>query len=95
MLPSDLDKLTPLQRLIVEQAYVLAREIEAASDSAPEGQIIDRCESLLLTGGRDFLKKTLEITLQNRTETLEKKGAPLESAHVDPKDVIKAERPKR
>jgi hypothetical protein len=37
MLPTDLDRLTPTQRLIVEQAFVLAKELEAAADSAPEG----------------------------------------------------------
>lgn len=47
MLPSDLDQLTPTQRLIVEQAFVMARELETAADSAPEGQVIDRCESFL------------------------------------------------
>jgi hypothetical protein len=74
MLPSDLDRLTPTQRLILEQAYVMAQELEAAADSAPEGRVIDRCESFLLGNGRDFLRKVLESTLQNRTEVLEKKG---------------------
>src|SRR3954467_3953919 len=64
MLPSDLDQLTPTQRLIVEQAYVLAKELESAADSAPNGQVIDRCESYLLGHGRDFLRRVLESTLQ-------------------------------
>ena len=59
MLPSDLDSLTPTQRLIVEQAYVMAQELEAAGDSAPDGQVIDRCESFLLVNGRDFLRRVL------------------------------------
>ena len=73
MLPSDLDSLTPIQRLIVEQAFVLAKELESAADSAPQGQVIDRCESLLLGHGRDFLRRVLESTLQSRAESLEKK----------------------
>ena len=36
MLPSNLDSLTPTQRLILEQAYVMVRELEAAADSAPK-----------------------------------------------------------
>ena len=80
MLPSNLDSLTPTQRLIVEQAYVMAQELEAAADSAPEGRAIDRCESFLLGNGRDFLRKVLESTLQTRVEVLEKKGVPPESA---------------
>jgi hypothetical protein len=95
MLPSNLDSLTPTQRLILEQAYVMAQEFEAAADSAPEGRVIDRCESFLLGNGRDFLRNVLESTLRVRAEGLEKKGAPPESARVGRRDVTKARRPKR
>ena len=79
MLPSDLDSLTPLQRLIVEQAFVMANELESAADSAPNGQVIDRCESFLLGNGRDFLRRVLESALQSRAESLEKKDTPRRS----------------
>ncbi len=95
MLPSDLDRLTPTQRLIVEQAFVMAQELEAAADSAPEGQVIDRCESFLLARGRDFLRRMLESTLQTRAEFLEKKGGPPACAHAGRRDAIKAGQPKR
>ncbi len=95
MLPSDLDSLTPVQRLIVEQAFVLAKELESAADSAPEGQVIHRCESLLLGHGRDFLRRVLESTLQSRAEVLEKKGAPPEPARVAWWGGTRAARPKR
>ena len=39
MLPSDLDHLTPVQRLVIEQAFVMAQELEARVDSATHGQI--------------------------------------------------------
>jgi hypothetical protein len=95
MLPSDLDRLTPVQRLVVEPAFVLAKELDAAADSAPEGQVIDRCESFLLGNGRDFLRRLLESTLQSRAELLEKKAAPPESARVAPWDGTRGTRPKR
>ena len=95
MLPSDLDSLTPSQRLIVEQAFVLARELESAADSAPEGQMIDRCESFLLGNGRDFLRRSLESTLQSRAELLEKKGAPPEPARVGRPVSTRATPPRR
>jgi hypothetical protein len=95
MLPSDLDSLTPTQRLILEQAFAMAQELEAVADCAPQGQVIDRCESFLLGNGRAFLKKALESTLQIRAEALEKKGAPPESARVELRDITKAEHPKR
>ena len=73
MTAASLDAMTPLQRLIVERALALARELEATADSAPAGQIIDRCESLLLGDGREFLRRALEDTLQARVDALEKK----------------------
>jgi hypothetical protein len=95
MLPSDLDLLTPIQRLIVEQAFVMAQELEAAADSAPEGQMIDRCESFLLGNGRDFLRRVLESTLQSRAELLEKKGAPPAPARAGRRDDTRGTRPRR
>jgi hypothetical protein len=95
MLSPDLDRLTPIQRLVVEQALVMAKELEAAADSAPEGQVIDRCESFLLGFGRDFLRRTLESTLQSRAEGLEKKAAPPESAHAGRRGGTKGARRRR
>jgi hypothetical protein len=95
MLSSDLDRLTPIQRLVVEQALVMAKELEAAADSAPEGQVIDRCESFMLGFGRDFLRRMLESTIQLRAESLEKKVGPLESASVEGRGGTRAVRPKR
>ncbi len=71
---ATLDAMTPLQRLIVERALALAKELEATAGSAPAGQTIDRCESLLLGNGREFLRQALEDTLQARVDALEKKG---------------------
>jgi hypothetical protein len=95
MLSSDLDRLTPIQRLVVEQALVMAKELEAAAVSAPEGQVIDRCESFMLGFGRDFLRRMLESTIQSRAEDLEKKAAPPESAPVGPPDGTKGTRRRR
>jgi hypothetical protein len=95
MLSSDLDRLTPTQRLIVEQALVMAKELESAADSAPEGQVIDRCESFLLGYGRDFLRRILESTIQSRAEVVEKKGVPPAFARVGRRDGTREARPRR
>ena len=95
MLPSDLDSLTPVQRLIVEQVFVLSKELESAADSAPEGQVIDRCESFLLGNGRDFLRRVLESTLQSRAEAAEKKPALPDVVRVERLESTRATRPKR
>jgi hypothetical protein len=95
MLSSDLDRLTPTQRLIVEQAWVMAKELETAADSAPEGQVIDRCESFMLGYGRDFLRRMLEATVQSRAEILEKKGGPPAPARVGRRGGTRGARPRR
>ena len=95
MLPTDLDTLTPFQRLIVEQALVLAKELEDAGDSAPKGQVVDRCESLLLGHGRDFLRRALESSLQSRAESLEKKGEMPAPAPAGRRGGTKGTRPRR
>ena len=95
MLPSDLDRLTPFQRLIVEQAFVLAQELEDAVDSAPKGRVVDRCESLLLGHGRDFLRRALESSLQSRAESLEKKGEMPAPAPAGRRGGTKGTRPRR
>jgi hypothetical protein len=71
---ASLDAMTPLQRLIVERALVLAQELETTAGSAPTGQIIDRCETFLLDNGREFLRRALEDTLQTQVDDLEKKA---------------------
>jgi hypothetical protein len=81
--------------MVVEQAFVLAKELEAVGDSAPEGQMIDRCESFLLGNGRDFLRRVLESHLQSQAERLEKKVAPPESARVGRRGSTRGTRPKR
>jgi len=79
---ATLDAMTPLQRLIVERALALAQELEATAVSAPTGHVIDRCESLLLGDGREFLRRALEDTLRGRVDALEKKGRPAGPAPV-------------
>ena len=79
---ASFDAMTPLQRTIVERALALAKELEATAGSAPQGQIIDHCESLLLGNGREFLRRALEDTLQAHVDALEKKGLPAGPAPV-------------
>jgi hypothetical protein len=95
MLSSELDRLTPIQSLFVEQALVMAKELETAVDSAPEGHVIDRCESFMLGFGRGFLRRMLESTIQLRAESLEKKAGLLEPARAADRVGTRAVRPKK
>ena len=57
---------TPLQRLLVERALAFAVELEQAADAAPDGLVLDRCESVATTTGRDFPRKALADTLEHQ-----------------------------
>ena len=67
---------TAFQRLVVEQALALAREVESTAGAAPHGRVLDRCEGLLLTRGRDFLLTVLQGMAQQTADEAVKKGGP-------------------
>ena len=67
---------TEFQRLVVEHALALAHEVESAAGAAPHGRVLDRCEGLLLTRGRDFLLTVLQGMAQRTADEAVKKGGP-------------------
>lgn len=71
---------TPLQRLILEQALALAKELEQTAHAAPDGQVLDRCEQVALGSGREFLRQALTAALEQQAQALEKKGRPADTA---------------
>lgn len=75
---------TPLQRLIVEQALAMAKELEQAADAAPDGQVLDRCEQVALDSGRDSLRQALTAALEQQAQAVEKKGPPADAAPAGP-----------
>ncbi len=73
---------TDLEAILVEQALLMARELEAVTDAAPDGQVLAVAESAALRSGRELTRRALEAALQRQAETVEKKGLPSESAPV-------------
>jgi hypothetical protein len=67
---------TPLQALLVEQALLLARQLEDAANQAPDGHVLARVEALAVPGGREFTRQAVQAALQAQAETAEKKGFP-------------------
>lgn len=67
---------TDFQRLVVERALALAREVESTAGAAPDGRVLDRCEGLLLTRGREFLNGVLQGMAQHTADEAVKKGGP-------------------
>ena len=72
---------TDFQRLVVEQALARARAVESAAGAAPHGRVLDRCEGLLLTRGKDFLPDVLRgMARHTADEAVKKGGAPASAA---------------
>ncbi len=70
---------TPLQTLLLEQALLLARQLEDAANQAPDGHVLARVEALAVPGGREFARQAVQAALQSQAESAEKKGFPAAS----------------
>lgn len=71
---------TPLEALILEQALLLARQLQQAADAAPGGQVLARVEAAALPAGRELTRRAVEAALQGQAEAAEKKGRPAAAA---------------
>jgi hypothetical protein len=67
---------TPLQALLVEQALLLAQQLEQAAHEAPDGQVLARVEALAVPAARELARQAVQATLQAQAEAAEKKGRP-------------------
>ena len=65
---------TPLQALLVEQALLLAKQLEAAADAAPDGQVLARVEALAVPAAREMARRAVEAASQAQAKAAEKKG---------------------
>jgi hypothetical protein len=79
-MPRQVEVRTPLEELLVEQALLMARELQAAADSAPDGSVLAQAELVALRAGRELTRRALEAALQAQAEAAEKKGRPAASA---------------
>lgn len=67
---------TELESILVEHALAMARELELASDAAPDGQVLAVSELVAIRAGRELTRQALQATLQHQAEAAEKKGLP-------------------
>ena len=74
---------TPLQALLVEQALLLAQQLEQTADAAPDGQVLSRVEALAVPAARELARRAVEATLQAQAQAAEKKGRRAAPVHAD------------
>ena len=71
---------TPLQALLVEQALLLARQLEQAATDAPDGHVLAAVEAAALPAGRELTRRAVEAALQAQAGPVERKGRRAASA---------------
>lgn len=64
---------TPLEALLVEQALLMARELQQVADQAPDGHVLEQTEAAALAAGRELMRQALEAALQTQSDAAEKK----------------------
>ena len=80
MQPRTFKAHTPLEALVLEQALLLARQLQQTADSAPDGQVLARVESLAVPAARELARRAVEAALQTQAEAAEKKGRRADAA---------------
>jgi hypothetical protein len=65
---------TPLQALLLEQALLLAQQLEQTADAAPDGQVLAGVEALAVPAARELARRAVQAALQAQAERAEKKG---------------------
>lgn len=67
---------TELEATLLEQALLMARELEAVTDAAPDGQVLAEGEAAALRLGRELTRRGLEAAVRRQAAASEKKGLP-------------------
>jgi hypothetical protein len=80
MRPRTFQADTPLEALLVEQALLLARQLQQAAAAAPDGQVLTRVEAAAVPAGRELTRRAVEAALQAQAAAAEKKGRPAGAA---------------
>ena len=74
---------TPLQALLLEQALLLAQQLQQTADAAPDGKVLAQVEALAVPAARELARQAVQATLQAQAEAAEKKGRPAAPVPVD------------
>jgi hypothetical protein len=63
---------TPLQALLLEQALLLAQQLQQTADAAPDGKVLAQVEALAVPAARELARQAVQATLQAQAGAAEK-----------------------
>jgi hypothetical protein len=70
---------SPAQEALLRQYHAFLQEMEQLALSAPEGHVLDVCETAVLQKGQEANRRVLQEAVQKRVDAAEKKGRRCES----------------
>lgn len=76
---------TEAERLSLECAFAFVSEMHQLAQSAPDGQVLQACESQALDKGRALIRSSLQQAVQARIAAAEAKGGRLAPAPARPR----------
>lgn len=79
----DWQELTPIERLVAEQAVLNLRSLNMTCRMAADGQVLRLAEAQAMEQGRDLTRKMLEVSLEQEGREVEKKVTPPGRAAAD------------
>lgn len=62
------------QEALVHRLLALHEELQQLALDAPDGTVLDACETAVLAGGRDLSRQLLSDAVARRVEAAEKRG---------------------
>ena len=65
-----------LEAFLIGQAQAMARELEAVTDAAPDGQVLAVAELAAVRPGRELTRLALQAAHRRQADAAEKKGLP-------------------
>lgn len=63
---------SPLQALVLEQALLLAQQLEQAARDAPDGRVLARVEAAAVPAARELARLAVQAALQSQAGAAEK-----------------------
>ena len=73
-MPCTFTTQTPLEAVVVEQALLLARQVQATADAAPDGKVLSAVEGAAVPAARELARRAVEAALQRQAGAAEKRG---------------------
>ena len=71
--PTEFHAATEAEALFLEQAQAYFRDVQKVANEAPDGKVIDHVETVILLKSRKLVQQSMELTLQEQVDHLEKK----------------------